>query len=64
MSKCTFKIQRLPGESWRDCVKRIGLKYGLDHEVLTDFDRNVGAGEPEDEAAFNACWSWDVCELA
>ena len=64
MPEATFKIARIAGETWRECAARIGRKYGLEHEVLAEFDKNVAAGDPEDDAAFNACWDWDVCELA
>ena len=59
-----LKITRLPGESWRDCASRYGRKYGLEREVLDEFDKNIAAGDPEDDAAHAACFDWDVCELA
>jgi hypothetical protein len=49
-------------ESWRDCVKRYARRYGLEHECLTHYDSEVADGTPEDEAAFNALYSWDCTD--
>lgn len=56
-------IRRKFLESWRECVKRYGGKYGPVNDMLAQFDRDVAAGMPEDEAALGACIDWDVCDL-
>lgn len=56
-------IKRQPGESWRDCAIRIGRQYGLEHEVTEDYDAAIARGETEEEAAWGACYEWDVCEI-
>jgi hypothetical protein len=56
-------FQPLPGESWRDCVRRLGRKYGYEFEVMEAFDKNLAAGDSEAAAAFEACSEFDVCEL-
>ena len=35
----SLSISRLDGETWRDCARRMGRKYGLEHEVMEDFAR-------------------------
>jgi hypothetical protein len=49
-------------ETWRQCVARYAAKFDLEDEVLRDFDTEVRAGTPENQAAWNACYEWDVLE--
>ncbi len=57
-------IKRLEGETWRDCAARIARKNGLELEVMVAFDEAIKRGVPDDEAAWEACYEWDVCDLA
>ncbi len=56
-------ISKHPNETWREAVIRHARPYGLDTECLEIFDEQVASGRPEDEAAFAACYEWDVCLL-
>jgi hypothetical protein len=53
-----FCIQRA-GESWRDVVRRVAGREGLDLECLEVFDSHIARGSPEDYAAFVALHEWD-----
>jgi hypothetical protein len=57
-----LKITREEGESWLDCAMRYAKVFGLEEEVRRDYDEAIGRGLPEDEAAFEACYEWDVCD--
>lgn len=60
-----LKIVRLVNETWRECAHRYGARYGLEIEVLREYDRNISEFKmSEAEAAFDACYEWDICELA
>lgn len=56
-------ITRLDGETWRQAAERIASRWGLQDEVLEEFDMAVAAGEPEDQAAWGACMEWDVADM-
>jgi calcineurin-like phosphoesterase family protein len=58
-----LEIKRLDGESWRDCARRLGRKYGLEAEVMVAFEKNLKARDSETTAALEACYEWDLCEL-
>ena len=57
-----LKITRNEGETWFECAMRYAKVYGLEEEVRRDYDEAIERGLPEDEAAFEACYEWDVCE--
>lgn len=59
-----FRINRLPEETWREAVKRIAGKYGMEMECLEWFDSEIASGTEEDQAAFAALSEWDCLELA
>jgi hypothetical protein len=56
-------IRREEGETWKDAAARIGKKYGLETEVMESYASEIEAGESEEDAAWAACYEWDVCEL-
>jgi hypothetical protein len=49
-------------EDWKACALRYARKYGLEEEVGDAFRRLLQAGENPREAAFHACYEWDVLE--
>ena len=63
MAEATLQISRLDGETWLECARRLGRKYGLERELMEAFEKNLKAGDSEATAAFEACYKWDVCEL-
>lgn len=62
MSEISIGIRRRDGETWRECAARIGRHWHLEAEVLEEFDAFIAAGDDEAEAAWCACYEWDVCE--
>jgi hypothetical protein len=56
-------ISRLDGENWKDAARRIGRAHGLEHEVMESFDLERECGADEEDAAWAACYEWDVCGL-
>ncbi len=56
-------ISKNEGESWRECAVRYGRKWGMESEVTEEFDRLRGLGDDEEQAAWGACYEWDVCDL-
>ena len=63
MSDVSLGIIRNEGESWLDCAIRYAKPWGLDMEVLDEYDRNIKQGMSEADAALSACYEWDVCEV-
>lgn len=58
-----LKITRNEGETWRECAERYAKPYGLQSDVLFTYDRAVEAGISEGDAAFQACYEWDVVDF-
>lgn len=58
-----LSIKRNEGESWLDCALRYGRKYGLEHEIKTEYDESIAAGNNEEDAAWGAVYEWDCCDL-
>lgn len=56
-------ITKNEGESWRDCAMRYAKKWGLEHEIAHAFDACLASGDSDEEAAWAACYEWDVCDL-
>lgn len=57
--KVVLGVRRNDGETWRECAARHGVEYGLQEEILEEFDRQVANGTPEPEACWGALWDWD-----
>jgi hypothetical protein len=57
-----LKITRLENESWEDCARRYARPHGLELEVMENFRAAIARGENEDQAAFDACYEWDLTE--
>lgn len=60
----SLKITRNEGESWLQCALRYAKKYGVELEVQDAYNEHIASGSDEAEAAFDACYDWDICELA
>lgn len=58
-----LNLVRQADESWRDAVKRYAQKFGLEDEALRSYDDYVRNGVTEPEAAWDACYDWDVLDL-
>jgi len=56
-------ITRKENESWRECLIRYAEPWGLEDECLEIFDEELAKGQPEPDAAWAACYEWDVLDL-
>lgn len=56
-------IRKKDGETWRQAAERYATKYGLEGEVLDIFDSEVARGVDDGQAAWNACYEWDVLDV-
>lgn len=56
-------IRRQEGETWKDAAFRIARVHGLEHEVMDVYEAEIARGASEEEAAWTACYDWDVCEI-
>lgn len=56
-------LTRMPEESWRDCALRVARKFGLEQEVEDKYDERIDAGDSSEEAAWCACYEWDILEF-
>jgi hypothetical protein len=56
-------IRRQEGETWKDAARRIARVQGLEHEVMDIYEHEIARGSSEEEAAWTACYEWDVCDI-
>lgn len=56
-------IRRQEDETWYDCAMRYAKKYDLESEVKDDYDQGIKDGDSEEEAAWGACYEWDILEV-
>lgn len=50
-------------ETWRECALRYARPWGMEHEVAETYDAEIRSGSDEAEAAWTACYEWDVLSL-
>lgn len=55
-------LKRWENESWKDCAIRYAKHYGLEEEVLADYEKYINNAAPEEDAAFWACENWDILD--
>lgn len=55
-------LRRNPDESWRQAALRAASRYGLEEEVSEDYAARLKSGESEEDAAWGACYEWDLLE--
>ena len=55
-------VERVKGETWRDCVRRVARAGGLEREALGLFDRDRNTNRAQ--AAFDALYDWDLCSVS
>lgn len=58
-----LRIKRTDDETWLECALRYGSKFGVEVEVREAYDHYITEGDTEEEAAFSACYDWDICEV-
>jgi len=56
-------LRKRDDETWLDAALRMAKPWGLEHEIRTWYGYAIENGRPEDEAAWDACYEWDVLEL-
>jgi len=55
-------LKRWEKESWKDCAIRYAKHYGLEEEVIEEYNKAINLGCAEDEAAYCACEEWDILD--
>lgn len=56
-------LARREGEGYRDVIVRLVKENGPVEECLEEFDRLLGNGVAEDEAAWAALYEWDCLPI-
>jgi hypothetical protein len=56
-------LRRREGESWLEAAQRHAEPHGLSDIVTAVFLRLVREGETERDAAFEACFEWDILTI-
>lgn len=56
-------LRKQENETWLECIERYAAPYGLQLEVIKEFKRNILAGIDEAEAAWDACYEWDILDV-
>lgn len=57
-----MRLGKEDNETWLEAALRVARPYGLETEVKDSYNYAVSRGEPEDKAAWDACYEWDVLE--
>ena len=57
-----LRLIKTANETWRECAARYGSKYFLEEEVLKIYDYDLAHGAEEFQAAYDACYEWDVLD--
>lgn len=55
-------LKKTEEETWRQCALRYASEYGLDFEVEASMDKFLSQDASEQEAAYNACYEWDLLD--
>jgi hypothetical protein len=58
----TLRLTRKANQSWRDAAIEQARRFGMEDDVTEYFDRFIAARDSESEAAFSACYEWDVLD--
>lgn len=59
----SLRLSRKPDQSWRDAAIDQARRHGMERDVTEDYDRFVAAGDDPAEAAWSACYEWDVLDF-
>lgn len=62
MAEVALVIRRRDGETWRQAALRLARKYGMEEEVAASFDEYRREGSSAEDAAWCACYDWDVID--
>lgn len=55
-------LKKRESETWREAALRQAARYNMEGEVAEFYDRFIAAGDTEDQAAWGACYEWDVLD--
>jgi hypothetical protein len=58
-----LRLSRKPDQTWRDAAIEQARRHGMERDVTEDFDRFKAAGDSDEEAAWSACYEWDVLDF-
>lgn len=56
-------LRRTDRETWLGAAKRYAARYGLESEVEVAYEKEIAEGCDEQDAAWNACYEWDVLDF-
>lgn len=61
--RMSLRLSRKPDQSWRDAAIEQARRFGMEIDVAEYFDICIAAGDTDSEAAWNACYEWDVLDF-
>lgn len=61
--RMSLRLSRNPDQSWRDAAIEQARRFGMEIDVAEYFDICIAAGDTDSEAAWNACYEWDVLDF-
>lgn len=56
-------LKRLENETWYECAMRYAWEWGMEVEVDEWYTMYKEEGLSDEDAAFSACYEWDICDL-
>ena len=59
----SLRLTRKPDQSWRDAAIEQARRFGMESDVAEDFDRYKATGDTDENAAWCACYDWDVLDF-
>ena len=64
MAEVGLRLERQENETWKDAAMRVARAHGLEGEVGEAYARYIEQGDAEEQAAWAACYDWDLLDVA
>lgn len=64
MGEVGLRLERQENETWKEAAMRVARAHGLEGEVDEEFKKHIEEGKSEEQAAWCACYDWDLLDVA
>lgn len=59
-----LRLVKNDSETWLGAALRYAKPWGLEEEIREAYEASLQCGCDEGQAAFDACYEWDILELS
>lgn len=64
MGEVGLRLERMENETWKEAALRVAKAHGLEGEVDESYKKHIEEGDSEEQAAWAACYDWDLLDVA